>query len=136
MDKTMLVNSLKSVAAAILLAAILIFGVNLIISSSSDPMKNLTVFAYGILFVTAFAGGAVTSLFNQEKGLIGGALTGGMLAAIICIGYAVICKEFSIGKAVLFFILITALSALGGLVFLPKQKSMAKRRKELIKNRK
>ena len=135
MDKTMLVNSLKSVAAAVLLAAILIFGVNFIVASSADPMKNLTVLAYGTIFITSLAGGVITSLINKEKGLVGGAFTGVMLAAIICIGYAILCNEFSLGKAVLFFILITVVSSVGGLIALPKEKSMAKRRKELIKNK-
>lgn len=137
MDTRSFLNSLKSLAAAFLLAALLIFIFNFIALKGDDPSKNISLFAYTALFLSSFFGGIVTSLINKEKGLIGGTVTGALYAIIIFITSLFLCKDgdFDLVKAFLICIGLIAISALGGFIALPKEKSLKQRRKEIMKNR-
>lgn len=135
MDTKALLNSLKSLAAAFLLAALLVFSFNFIALRGDDPSKNLSLFAYAALFLSAFAGGILTSRLNKENGLICGAVTGLMYSAVICVVSLCLCRDgsFSLVKILLISIALIAVSAIGGLIALPREKSLRQRRKEIMR---
>lgn len=135
MNTRFLLNSLKALAAAFLLAALLIFIFNFIALKGEDPTKNISLFAYTSLFLSSFAGGIITSLMNKEKGLMWGAVTGMLYSLVIIITSLCLSENgsFELIKVLLICIALIAVSAIGGFIALPKEKSLKQRRKEIMK---
>jgi len=127
-------NTLKALLVAVGSVTALLFILSYVSYKSPDPDKFLSLFAYAALLIGAVLCGAVSSRINKKDGLICGALTGALYSLLLLMGSAICGMGDSFNPLLTLVVCAVSvlISSVFGILFVPKDSSMKKRRREML----
>lgn len=116
-NRSLLTCAARGLAISLMLMLLLLIAATVIAYRGDDPGARVVPFSYIIMLVTSLCGGFAAARRRGKQGLLCGALTGIGLAALFLIGYLIMIgdKEASPVRLALSYLIMIALSALGGL---------------------
>ena len=133
MKKSMLLSAIKGVGIGILVSLILLLLGNLIALNTKDPDGTASLLAHIVRLLGGFAGGFAASRFQGERGLITGAITGGLYLLLLMLGAVMAAGGFRPLSALLVGAAVVAAASVGGLLGLPGETSASAKRRALQK---
>ena len=133
MKKSMLLSAIKGIGIGILVSLILLLLGNLIALNTKDPDGTASLLAHAVRLLGGFAAGFAASRFRGEKGLVTGAVAGGLYLMLLALGAVFTAGGFHLLSTLLIGVATVTASAVGGLLGLPGEKSPTAKRKAMMK---
>ncbi len=133
MKLTLIKSSLYGALIGIVFGAAAVFLLGAVALNTKDPDSLTKIVAHLARFLGAAAAGFAASKFNREKGLLVGSLSGVIYSLLLMLGSAFFDNNFKFFLSLLFCLICILISALFGILGLPKAKSSLARRKEFMK---
>ncbi len=125
--------ALKGAAFGLAAALILLLLSAILSLKVRDPDRIILILPHAARLLGGWAAGFAAARLRREKGLITGAIAGGILALFLSVGAVFSGGSFRLVPALLLCALVIAAGAVGGLCGLPGEKSGASRRRALHK---
>lgn len=133
MNARFIVKSLKGCAVGIAASLILTLVFGVIASKTKDPGALITILSHLARCGGAFVCGFSSARMNREKGLVCGFTGGALFSFVFLIATAFGGGDFP--AALIACLVCVALSVLGGIIGVPKEKSGIAKRRALIRRK-
>ena len=135
MNGNLIKNSFFGALVGLVLAVVMVFLIGVVALNTKDPDSLTAIAAHIARFFGAAAAGFAAAKINREKGLIVGGISGVIYSLFLMLGSAFFDNNFKFFISLLLCLICIVISALFGIIGLPKVKSGMARRKEIMKRK-